>query len=239
MVGSRFDSPPSSVRTMNLSPNQILIVETAEVLPMFTAELMALFLTDGTRDRLRAVEYNLPRLTKKKKALIRVRNGRYGYVYKLKGRGGLQKEKIYHDLTSTKAAIRFQASEVVNWYGERFFKQARLYPMPEWAAQYNGFIYLFEFSTENNFKRTDLMRKKIKNYRESHKRMKEFFMADPITIFVFDVPKSRVEKFAKQQPYDQFYYTDLGSFETVKKGKQFQAPIYIWGGNGKYYSLFK
>jgi hypothetical protein len=48
-----------------------------------------------------------------------------------------------------------------------------------------------------------------------------------------------VEKFAKQQPYDQFYYTDLGSFETVEEGKQFQAPIYIWGGNGKYYSLFK
>lgn len=223
---------------MKLSPNQELLRNVFEILPMGKARHATIFLT-GEDKRYKAVEYNLPVLTRKN-VLLRVRDGRYGFVYKLRGRGGLQTEKIYHDITSTKALLRFKVSAEGMWFGERIFKEARLYPQPEWAFLYdNQWLYLFEFSTANNVKRTDLMRKKVRQYQNSYKKFKDYFMAEPITIFVLETSKERVEKFAEQQPYDQFYYTDLGSFETVKKGKQFQAPIYIWGGNGKYYSLFK
>jgi hypothetical protein len=223
---------------MNLSPNQELIIKAAEILPMAEARDFIIFIT-GKDKRYRAVEYNLPVLTKKKNVLIRVRNGRRGYIYKLRGKGGIQKEKIYHDLTSTRALLRFKTSKEGVFFGERFFKEARVYPLPEWAVLYDNVLFLFEFSTANNFKRTDLMREKVAQYLRSYDEMKDYFSAEPITIFLLEAPIFRVEAFAKEHDYEQFYYTDIESFFSVGRGDQLDAPIYIWGGDGRSYSLYQ
>ena len=78
------------------------------------------FLT-GEDKRYKAVEYNLPVLVNKK-MLLRERYGRSGFIYKLKGRGGIQDAKIRHDLISTDALLRFKLSKDGIFYGERFFR---------------------------------------------------------------------------------------------------------------------
>lgn len=222
---------------MIISPNQKLVLEALEFLPIARAKHITEFIAPG-RDRLRAVEYNLPALIKKGK-ILRERYGIEGFVYKLKGKGGIQETKIEHDLFSTEALLKFKAAKDGVIFSERFFTGVRLFPKPEWAMLYDGVIFLFEYSTANNFKRTDLMKEKVEMYTSAVKRNKEYFRAEPITVMVIEAPRERVLDFARKYNNEHFYYTDKNSFQYIKNGDQLDVPIYIWGGNGKRYPLYK
>jgi hypothetical protein len=111
--------------------------------------------------------------------------------------------------------------------------------VPEWAVIYPNSrdMILFEYSTADNFKRKRLMNKKLASYKENMETFKEYFECNPFVLFVIDAPGDQVKAFTKKKGLDAFLFTDLVSFRSIETGKQLQAPIYIWGGNGEKGSL--
>lgn len=187
----------------------------------------------GKRKRWKRTEYNLPRMVEKG-ALKAVPHGNK-LAYTVFGKRGDYTADIEHGLISTRALLRFKHSADGEFISERFFRSIGFKVVPEWAVIYptSRDMILFELPMADNFKRTWLMKKKLTNYRKNMETFEEYFEANPYVLFVIDAPGPKVKAFAKKNVLDAFFFTDLGSFLNIEKGKQLQAPIYIWGGDGK------
>ena len=201
--------------------------------------------------------YTVPRRTKGKLPVLLKEKA--GYEPKETEEAIKQKNKIEHGLACTECLVRFFLSrtdgEII---AERHFY--RLGVVPEWGIRYpNRKLLLLEYSTEDNFERTNLMKGKINAYIRHLEKIEEKFEAQAIVLFVIDVPRVKVEGFVdtlKREdgsgaagapaalyegdrfPLNPFYFTDYKTFLGVPIGQQLAAPIYIWF-DGKEYPLKK
>lgn len=201
--------------------------------------------------------YTVPRRTKGKlPVLLREKPS---YEPKLTEEAIRQKNKIEHGLACTECLVRFFLSrtdgEII---AERFFYKLRV--VPEWGIRFpHGVLLLLEYSTEDNFERTNMMKGKINAYIRHLEKIEEKFEAKAIVLFVIDVPRVKVEGFVntvKREdgsgaaglpaalyegdtfPLNPFFFTDYKTLLSIPIGQQLAAPIYFWT-DGKEYPLKK
>ena len=213
--------------------NQQIILKWAYLFHWATVEDFVRAIAPG-RDRLKGVEYSLPRLVKKKK----LKRKRWGnkYVYALPGTKGTRDYTVQHGLRCTDALIRFHLAErekkPAEFISERELRARKFDPVPELAVYLNGdgaVILLFEYSTADNFRRKMLMEKKMEKYKKLD-QFREEFDADPYLVFVIEAPEDAVKRFAQKHERNSFYFTSANKFYSVPYGKQLDAPIYFWRG---------
>jgi hypothetical protein len=187
----------------------------------------------GRWQRWKRTEYNLPQMVDKGA----LKTHKYGkkFVYAPPGKRASYSADIGHGLASTNALLRFKHSAEGEFLSERFLRSLGLKAVPEWAVIYptSRHMILFEYSTADNFKRKRLMNKKLTSYRESLETFTEYFECIPFVLFVIEASDQQVKAFAKKKNLDDFFFTDLAAFTSIETGRQLQAPIYIWGGDGK------
>jgi hypothetical protein len=192
----------------------------------------------GEWKRWKRTEYNLPRMVDKG-ALKGVRHGKR-LAYTVPGKRGRYAADVGHGLISTKALLRFKLSGDGEFVSERTFREIGAKSVPEWALiRPSRTMLLFEYSTADNFRRGQLMRKKLAAYRKHLAGIEASFGANGLVLFIFDAPGQRVKAFAQQQSQnlEPFYFVDLEAFMAVEIGRQLTAPIYFWGGDGQSYPL--
>jgi hypothetical protein len=180
------------------------------------------------KDRSKAVEYNLPRMVKKR-MLKRKRFG-HPYIYALPGTNGRADYNIVHGLRCTDALIRFHLSKVGEYVSEREFRANRFNPVPEFAVIYDDVVLLFEYSTADNFGRKKMIGEKLKAYKNSLGKFKEEFEAEPYLVYVIDGHENEIERLASRHNKNNFYFTSADRFYSVADKKQLDAEIYIWRG---------
>ncbi len=142
----------------------------------------------------------------------------------------------------TQLMLKFQKLCGVEIVSERFFQQARNWfqPIPDWAALCRHTVLLCEYSTNDNFSRTALMKKKLVQYRTYLYQFESYFESEIIVLFIFDARRFEVKNFVNEhtRPTDTFFYfTDLNTFNSVEATVQLSSPIYLWGGDGQSYPL--
>lgn len=178
-------------------------------------------------------QYNLPR-TVEKGALTSVRHGKK-FVYSVGKKRANNKADIEHGLICTKSLLKFKLARDGKFISEKFFRTIKLGSVPEWGVKYDDQLFLFEYSTADNFRRTRVMKKKIKQYVTSIPRFENYFNKEVIVLFVFDAERYQVKYFfEKYGQYPHFYFCDLASFNEVEIGNQLSAPIYFWMDGGSY-----
>lgn len=195
----------------------------------------------GSRDRKNYIEKELPKMVAEKK-LKAVRYGKK-LVYRFNHprlRNGTA--HLEHDLICTKLIIRFGAQDSGEIVSELFFleQKERFGCIPDWAVLYPAMVLLCEFSTADNFRRTHLMRQKLRSYRRYISRFVDYFDNDVSILFVLDAPRHKVKQFAKSHAVPDctfVYFTDLASLLEVSKAELLTSKIFIWGGDGQLYSL--
>lgn len=201
--------------------------------------------------------YIAPRRTKGKLPVLL--KEKPGYEPRVTEAAITQKNKIEHGLGCTECLMRFFLSrmdgEII---AERFFYGLGV--VPEWGIRYpNGKLLLLEYSTEDNFLRSNLMKAKINAYLRHLEKIEEKFEAKAIVLFVIDVSRVKVEGFVNMVkredgsgaadapaalyegdrfPLNPFYFTDYKTFLGIPIGQQLAAPIYFWI-DGKEYPLKK
>jgi hypothetical protein len=218
---------------------QKILIGAENHLALFTQLDMAEYLT-GQRVRAKSVEYNLPRLVKSKK-LLSYRVGRK-LVYSFQNKQSNQFKHIQHDLMCTQIMLKFQKLCGVEVVSERFFRQSRNWfqLIPDWAVLCRHTVLLCEYSTQDNFNRTALMKKKLAQYRTHLFQFESYFESEIIVLFIYAARRFEVKSFVKNhaKSSDTFiYFTDLKSFNSVEATVQFSSPIYLWGGDGQRYPL--
>ncbi|MAU01488.1 MAG: hypothetical protein CL608_30475 [Anaerolineaceae bacterium] len=203
---------------------------------LFTQKDMAEWLT-GSRRRKKFIEKQFPQLVTEKK-LKAVRFGKK-LVYRL-NHPHLRNSTSHleHDLMCTKLIIRFGVQEIGEIVSELFFlEQKKLFGcVPDWAVLYPNMVMLCEYSTADNFRRTKLMRGKLKAYRQHLFRFIDYFDNDVSVLFIFDAPRHKVKQFVLDNavPNDRFaYFTDLTSVLQAPKPELLTTPLFIWGGDGQ------
>lgn len=181
-------------------------------------------------------EYNLPRMVKKN-AITAVRHGKK-LVYSVGKKRANNTADIEHGLICTNSLLRFKLSREGEFFSESFFRAINLGCVPEWGVGYGDSILLFEYSTADNFRRTRLMKKKVKQYTQSMDRFQNHFGRQPIVLFVFDTFRYSVIHFVEKYVNTPFiYFCDLRTFMNVGFGQQLTADIYINGLDCKSYPL--
>lgn len=237
-----FAPPEIELAIMNdTHHNQSTILLAAEHhLLWFDQKDMAEWVT-GTRRRVNAIEKYLPRLVERKK--LKAVRYRKKLVYRL-NHPHLRNSTSHleHDLMCTKLMIRFGAQETGEIVSELFFlEQKKLFGcIPDWAVLYPNMVMLCEYSTSDNFRRTRLMRQKLRSYRRYLDRFTGFFENDVSVLFIMDAPRHKVKQFTEATIVSTdtfFYFTDLASVLQVPKAKLLTSPLFIWGGDGQAKSL--
>jgi len=201
--------------------------------------------------------YTVPRRTKGKQPVLLKEKA--SYQPKVTETAIAGRNKVLHGLACTECLVRFYRSRIDGEIiAERYFYG--LGAVPEWGIRYpNGKLLLLEFSTEDNFRRTNMMKGKINSYIRHLEKIEEKFQAKAIVLFVIDVPRVTVESFVGSLrrevcsvadgdasalyggdsfPLDPFFFTDYQTFLSVPIGQQLAARIYIWI-DGKEYPLKK
>ena len=185
--------------------------------------------------------YAAPRLTQKK-----LQDYFFGDEEAMKKYGNqvaLEVYKVEHGLACTEGLVRLWRSDTSGTViPEKYFRSVKLGTsgVPEWGIIYpKGSILLYEHCTEDNFYRPGNVKKKVDRYREKFDQYEHHFNMKPIFLFVLDVPRIVVERFVSSilPAGDQFFFTDYEHFLKSPIGKQLDAPIYIWGEDGKEYPL--
>ena len=217
--------------------NQIKIKVAAENhLLWFSQKDLTEWLT-GSCKRKSSVEKSLPKLVTERKLKAR-RHGKK-LVYRVNHpclRSG--PTHLEHDLMCTKLILRFGRQEWGEIVSELFFleQKERFGCIPDFAILYPNMVMLCEYSTADNFRRTKLMRSKLKAYRKHLFRFANYFENDVSVLFIFDAPRHKVKQFALDHavPNDYFaYFTDLQSVLQVPKPELLSTPLFIWGGDGQ------
>jgi hypothetical protein len=185
------------------------------------------------RDRLKMVEYWLPRLVKRRKLKARKIKGHANKLfYALPGTDGRNVSKMEHGLKCTEALIRFHLSEPGEYISERDFRAMRFKPVPEFAVRYGPIhptILLFEYSTADNFRRKSMIDKKIRSYVRSLDKFEKEFDASPLLVYVIDAADWQVEKLARKWARKSFYFASEADFYSGSYEQQLDRPIYRWG----------
>jgi hypothetical protein len=183
------------------------------------------------KERWVAMERNLPYLVRNKK--LKTRQVGHALAYSLKGTRGISDHAIQHGLKCSEALGRFHRSKVGEYVSERYFRAAKYKPIPEFAVHYNGgdgVIFLFEYSTADNFRRIKLIEKKLQMYRENLDRFRKEWKAEPYVIVVIDGTEDAVDRLAGKYDYNNFYFTTERLFYSVQLGEQLSSAIYTWRG---------
>lgn len=194
----------------------------------------------GSRKRLKVVEYHLPRLVANGK-LTAIRYGKK-LVYRINHPQLVGSSHLEHDLICTKLMIRLGAHDEGAVVSELFFleEKEQFRCIPDWAVLYPSMVLLCEFSTADNFRRTRLMCKKLKAYRQYLSRFTDYFENDVSVLFILDAPKHKMKHFIQKHVVLNdtiFYFTNLETMLSVPKAELLTSPFYIWGGDGQEYSL--
>lgn len=191
----------------------------------------------GARKRKKFIEKELPQLVAEKQ-LKKVRHGRK-LVYRFnRPRLHYGTTHLEHDLMCTKLIIKFGTQAIGEIVSELFFleQKERFLSIPDWAVLYPNMVMLCEYSTSDNFRRKNLMRKKLKAYRKHLFRFIDYFGNDVSVLFILDAPQHKVKQFALDNavPNDRFaYFTALSSVMQVTRTELLTSPLFIWGGDGK------
>jgi hypothetical protein len=220
------------------SLSQKRYLQAAQVFHWATQEHFTLWFTGSTK-RSKRTEAILPRLVKKG-ALVSTKHGkRLVYACPRRARRPGYFMKVEHGLGCTEGLIRFwwsdMRSEIIE---ERFFYGCG--SVPEWGLRYDsGKMILYEYCTEDNFFRSNVMRSKLAAYRQSLDTINRKFNREGIIVFVCDVPREKVVSFIEkiQPAFLPVFFTDVYTFSQVPIGRQLAAPIYLWGEDGQPYPL--
>ena len=201
--------------------------------------------------------YTVPRRTKGKLPVLLQEKSEYEPKVTEAAIAG--RNKILHGLACTECLVRVYRSRTESMIiAERYFYG--LGAVPEWGIRYpNGKLLLFEFSTEDNFERTNMIKGKMNAYQRQLEKIEEEFQAKATVLFVLDIPRGKVENFVGSLrreagsvadgdpsaldggdsfPSYPFFFTDYKTFLDVPFGQQMTAPIYFWM-DGKEYPLAK
>ena len=149
--------------------------------------------------------------------------------------------RFEHGLGCTEGLVRFYRADTdCMVIPER--KLRGWYIFPEWAIKYfkTGTLLMYEFCTEDNWKRKSVIRSKIKRYKDTfHKFKKKFDAKRCIVVFVADANRWDVDGFVKSEmpTGSEFYFTDYTTFCNTPIGEQLSTPIYIWGNDRWSYPL--
>jgi hypothetical protein len=164
----------------------------------------------------------------RKGALTAVRHGKE-LVYSVGNKRANNTADIEHGLISTECLLRIKVAQEGEFVPESFFRAINLGSVPEWGFMTDKSLLLYEYGTADNFRRTQLMKKKVKTYGKVLGKFRDYFERDPIVLFVFDAEQYRVKYFVeKYGRHERFFFCDLASFKSVRLGKQLVAPIYYW-----------
>jgi hypothetical protein len=214
--------------------SQAEIIEVVKLLMWAYTRHIVLWFT-GEEKRCKRIEYNLPRIVDK--GGLKVFKEGQKFVYTLPGNKANDTAHMEHGLICAECLLRFKLSQTGEFVSERFFREFNFKPIPEWAVKYDKGIILFEYSTADNFRRSQLMKKKVQQYQQNLHQFEQYFGKSAGVLFVFQAPRDKVEKFVQENGDESFYFVDLDSFMRVERGGQLQAPIYFWGGDGQSYPL--
>jgi len=197
-----------------------------------TKEHFILWFT-GKLDRHSRTEKSLPRLVKMGK-LIAIKFGKR-LIYTVPRRKN--DDNYEHGLGCTECLVRVMKCNPGEIIPEHKFRGFNV--VPEWGIKYKNLLRLFEFCTADNFSRGREMNSKITRYTNNLMDIEENFGSESTQIiFVADVPREDVQEFVDEKlPGEDFLFTDYESFLNVPIGEQMKPEIYIWGKDGKSYSL--
>jgi hypothetical protein len=200
----------------------------SQVFHWATKEHYVLWFT-GKLDRHQRTEVMLNRLVTKGKLRMVQFGKRLAYSVPRISRG--QNFNIVHGLACTEGLVRFWRSDMASQIiPEKSFRGSQI--IPEWGLRStSGNLLLYEFCTLDNFTRYNTVKWKIARYKNS--------LDTAVVLFVVDAPREKLQEYLKKarEDWDYFYFTDYLTFQAVPYGQQYQAPIYIWGGDGKTYPL--
>jgi hypothetical protein len=152
---------------------------------------------------------------------------KYGqrYVYAARRRKGYT--KIYHGLVCTECLIR-----VYRTRRGQVIQESKFYgcgSIPEWGIVYDTTILLFEFCSQDNFKRKGRMSGKIYQYQKNLEKIEKRFDAKPVVLFVIAGNREEVSKFVEnEKPLGDFVFTDFYTFLKIPLGEVLKAKVYFW-----------
>jgi hypothetical protein len=226
-----------------------LYIEAAQVFHWATKRHFQLWFTGQSTTRHRRTETVLRRLTKRGKLRSVLYGKKLIYALPRKTKGfdelaGLG--KVAHGLACTECLVRTYRSRMDGVaVAERFFYG--LGSVPEWGILYpNGTMLLFEFCTKSNFFFSGNMKGKLQAYQRNIEKIEARFNTKAIVVFVIDVPKEVVERYAgslesqagsEEHFLSKSFFTDYKTFLNVPIGDQLKTPIYYWGFDGELYPL--
>ena len=217
-------------------------IEAAQLFHWATKEQFVIWFT-GERNRHKRTEVMLPRLERMGKLTSAWYRKKKVYAVKRRNRNRLYGQLYYpnfeHGIGCTEGLVRFWRSDRNGYIiPEMHFRGFG--SVPEWGILYpNGKLLLFEFCTEDNFKRYREVKSKIARYRKNLHLIEEKFKGEAVVLFVADVKREKLDSFIWQhKPFgEEFFFTDYQTFLNEPIGHQLTASIYIWGENGWPYPL--
>ena len=216
-------------------------LELSQVFHWATKQHYILMLTKKNA-RHRRTETMLPRLVSKGKLTATYYGKKLVYCALRKNKKRITGHKYYptieHGLACTEALVRFSLSDPDCYLiAERRLRGHNI--VPEWAILYpNKKLVLFEFCTNDNFKRRAVFKSKLTRYQNNLDDLVIKFGESGLVLFVIDAPREEIEQFVKEnKPGEMFMFCDYQTFLSVPYGQQLTAPIYIWGGDSNSYPL--
>jgi hypothetical protein len=143
---------------------------------------------------------------------------------------------IAHSLGSTDVRVRIAISDrEAQIISERYFRINRLLGIiPDGGFLFpNGWVLLYEFCTQDNSQRLNVLRWKVHQYQRILEDKRQYQV-----LFVLDIPSERVmETVRKLSHHSAIFYIDYATFQRVPFGQQLSAAIYLNGSSGQLYPL--
>lgn len=182
--------------------------------------------------RNKETESVMPRLVEANK--VYARNWGKRLIYTTSKRAS--SKHILHGLACTRAMIYMKHATKSEAVSEKYFRANKFNIVPDFACWGQNSVLLVEYSTNNNFRRTSVMRSKIRAYRQTLPRFADAFGANPLVLFIVDGPPFGVKRLARSAD-ENFYFTDAQSYFDTPLGHTLTQPIYTWGGDEETYPL--
>jgi hypothetical protein len=184
-------------------------------------------LTGQFEKRMKSLEYNLPRMAKKR--LIKETWWEGRKVYSISHPARL----VEHGVACTECLMRFiSARGEYAIISEDSFKEQRFGVIPEWGISWphEATMLLLEFCTADNATRSGVVSRKVNLYRRSLHKFNTAYDVTAVVVFVVDLPSSDVEALAlRHLHYEPIFFTDYRVFLSMNYGDALVAPIYLWG----------
>lgn len=199
----------------------------AQLFHWATSEHYRLWFTGKTAPHKRTAVM-LPRLVKNKELVAMSYEGRLVYAAKKYCKGVHFLDLIEHGLGCTEGLVRLWRSDRGSYITpEAEFKG--MGSVPEWGLVYEKSMLLYEFCTQDNFRRHKV-ESKITQYRQSLPVIEERFKRKAMVVFVVDALRPEIKELSLKFWEDPCYFTDYETFKSVPMGEQLVSRIYLWGG---------